>query len=296
MSRKFIFGGSFAGAVPLLLDLYPAEVAYSVRKLRAAYTGACMRVRRSSDNTEQDIGFVGNNLDTAALLSFVGAGNGFVTAWYDQSGNARNATQTTAGNQPQIVSSGVVNNLNNLPSARIRGANVDRLNIQNALDITNGGRHWSVFSVANALNTGNGIVPTLIQWSCNNSINYRHALLSNFSTLNRFQVGGRKNASDLFSSATSTVNHNQQPKILTGLLNYNGSATLFENSIQTQINNSFFNAPIENTNASEAMIGGRTSVQAFNGNVSEMIIYATDQSANRVAIETNINAYYGIYP
>ena len=42
--------------------------------------GSAVRVRRSSDNSETDIGFtVNGNLDTAALLTFVGAGNGFVT-------------------------------------------------------------------------------------------------------------------------------------------------------------------------------------------------------------------------
>jgi len=42
----------------LLLDLYPgATVAYSLRKLRTAYSGSAIRVRRSSDNTEQDFGF-----------------------------------------------------------------------------------------------------------------------------------------------------------------------------------------------------------------------------------------------
>ena len=52
---------SFVG----LLDLYPsAAAAYSVRKLRAAYTGNAIRVRRSSDNTEQNIGFdATGNLD-----------------------------------------------------------------------------------------------------------------------------------------------------------------------------------------------------------------------------------------
>jgi hypothetical protein len=78
----------------LLLDLYPsAAVAYSLRKLRTAYTGSAIRVRRSSDNTEQDIGFVGRGLDTTALLTFCGVGDGFVKTWYDQSGNANNAIQ-----------------------------------------------------------------------------------------------------------------------------------------------------------------------------------------------------------
>ncbi len=87
-------------ASPLLLDTYTgAAVAYSLRQLRTAYTGAAIRVRRSSDNAEQNIGFVNNVLDTASLLTFCGAGNGFVTTWYDQSGNANNATQSTAFNQ-----------------------------------------------------------------------------------------------------------------------------------------------------------------------------------------------------
>ena len=57
----------------LLLDTYPnAEVAYSLRKLRTAYTGSAIRVRRSSDNAEQDISFIGNDLDTQTMLDFVG--------------------------------------------------------------------------------------------------------------------------------------------------------------------------------------------------------------------------------
>ena len=99
-----------------LLDRFPATVAYSLRKIRTGQTRA-IRVRRSSDNTEQDIGFVGNDLDTASLLSFCGAGNGFVTTWYDQSSNGYNVTQTTQANQPQIVnSSGTVITNNGKPT------------------------------------------------------------------------------------------------------------------------------------------------------------------------------------
>ena len=105
-----------------LLDLFPATVAYSLRKLRSGQTIA-IRVQRSSDNAEQDIGFVGNELDTASLLSFCGAGNGFVTTWYDQSGNGYNATQTTQANQPQIVSSGVVITENGKPAIQFDGSN-----------------------------------------------------------------------------------------------------------------------------------------------------------------------------
>jgi hypothetical protein len=98
-----------SSAASYLLDTMTNAVrAYSTRKLRAAYAGSAIRVRRSSDNAEQDIGFSGENLDTSALTTFVGAGNGFVVTMYDQSGNSDNATNATAAGQPTIVLSGTV--------------------------------------------------------------------------------------------------------------------------------------------------------------------------------------------
>jgi hypothetical protein len=79
-------------------------------RLRAAYTGKCINVRRDSDNATMDIGFRNGLLDTATLLAFNGSANGFVTTWYNQGslGSAGNATQSTAASQPQIVSSGAL--------------------------------------------------------------------------------------------------------------------------------------------------------------------------------------------
>lgn len=55
-----------------LLDQYPtATAAYSLRKLRNLYTGSAIRVRRDSDNSEQDISFNFNGqLNTTALENF----------------------------------------------------------------------------------------------------------------------------------------------------------------------------------------------------------------------------------
>ncbi len=97
------------------LDTLPTPgAAYSVRRLRSAYSGPLIRVRRSSDNTEMDINALGTgcgDLDTTALLAFVGGGNGYIRTWYDQSGNALDITQTTNGNQPRIVNSGTVDTI-----------------------------------------------------------------------------------------------------------------------------------------------------------------------------------------
>jgi hypothetical protein len=91
-------------------------VAYSVRKLSKTYHGFCLRIRRSSDNASLDIGFDTNGeLDTTTMLSFVGSGNGFVSIWYDQSGNQNNLTQVTQIYQPKIILTGVLNTSNGKP-------------------------------------------------------------------------------------------------------------------------------------------------------------------------------------
>lgn len=97
-------------AVAGLLDGVSAAIAgaYGLRKLRSAYAGAAVRVRRSLDSAETDIGFAGTGLDTGALLTFCGSGSGFVTKWYDQSVAQQDAIQTAGGAQPQIVSGAVL--------------------------------------------------------------------------------------------------------------------------------------------------------------------------------------------
>lgn len=74
-----------------------------MRKLTTGWAGNCFLCRRSSDNTTQNIGFSGNDVDVAGFNAFVGAGNGFVVTLYDQSGNGNDLTQGTAANQPQII-------------------------------------------------------------------------------------------------------------------------------------------------------------------------------------------------
>ena len=114
-----------------------SSAAYSLRKLRNAYIGNAIRVRRSSDNLETDIGFInGTELNTTALLAHCGANNGFVTIWYDQSGNNLNATQVTATNQPSIVTSGVVNLDSGKPTILYDGID-DFFNIVSAVNSSN---------------------------------------------------------------------------------------------------------------------------------------------------------------
>jgi hypothetical protein len=104
--NPYRFGGGGGGSG--LIDSYTTNLwgAYGLQLLRSNFLGSAIRVRRSSDNTEQDIGFTGTALNTTALASFVGANNGFITKWYDQSGGSNDLVQATSGAQPMIVDTG----------------------------------------------------------------------------------------------------------------------------------------------------------------------------------------------
>jgi hypothetical protein len=164
-----IHGGLNAGAVgvasaatiPLLLDkVTSAAAAYSLRKLRTDYAGAAVRVRRSTDNAEQDIGFSGNDFDASAFSSFIGAGSGYAKTFYDQSGNGRDLSQSTTANQPQFF----LNVVNGKPVLRGDGSN-DSIYaaIVGTLDTgTHKPQSGDAYAVVNNGTYGNSALQTLI--------------------------------------------------------------------------------------------------------------------------------------
>jgi hypothetical protein len=273
-------------APSLLLDLYPsAAAAYSVRKLRSAYSGSAIRVRRSSDNAEQDIGFSSGNLDTTALTSFCSGTNGFVTTWYDQSGNARNATQTTAANQPQIVSSGAVINLNGKPAMQFDGSN-DGLNTP-ALTLSNNS-YFSVYKQNLETVTSNfgylfsdfSAAQNLSLFDNNTAPNQNKRYV--FNNPNVLYDGVSTNAQELMAQFYPTAS----PYLN---LFINGSAQTFS---------SLPSSPVSVTGLTFSLmylnISG-TSTHYSSGNMQEFISYNSNQLTNLTGINTNINTYYGIY-
>lgn len=96
------------------MPFYPTTL-YSLRKRNPTYTGKCLRIKRSSDSTQLDIGFASDGwMDLAALTAFVGASNGFVKTWYDQAGTA-NLTDAASADSIKLVSAGTVFMSNSRP-------------------------------------------------------------------------------------------------------------------------------------------------------------------------------------
>lgn len=280
--------------VPLLLDLYPnAAVAFSLRKLRFAYSSFAIAVRRSSDNTIQNIGF--NNtggLDESALLSFVGSGNGFITTWYDQSGNGRNLTTANTSLQPRIVNAGVIDKENSKPTAFFNGTS-NAMITSNFLSV--GISNYSVIAVSRSggLNTNGRGVLTLrpSTGNVNGYVNflYRSTLTNNFQA---------------FHSSDGNV---ANPYSANPLSTYPTTMTL--NSVYVTTSHFYYlNGTQQNTTTtvtqanftSGYIIVGSYFNSALNdyfhsGTISEVIVYLSNQQSNQSGIHSNINSYYTIY-
>jgi hypothetical protein len=279
---------------PLLLDVYTgAAAAYSLRKLRTAYTGAAIRVRRSSDNTEQDIGFVGVDLDTVSLKNFVGANSGFVTTWYDQSTNARNATQTTAANQPRVVNAGAIERIAGKPSLFFDGSN-DNLRADNVSDdFTGEDKPVTAFVIVNKTNTNTiGIISGFGRSTNTNPILGVHRM--NASPSFEFQI--RDNSGTLILRPASNISYAANTNYLFTINSTGTAVNIYINSInRTPVINSVNVTSLTLDRYTIGAITLPTTSTYFGGYISENILYASDNSSNRTGIETNINSFYAIY-
>jgi hypothetical protein len=254
-------GDYFTQNTPLLDTYTGAAAAYSLRKLSSSYSGSAIRVRRASDNAETDIGFnVFGELDTVSLAAFCGSNDGFVKTWYDQSGSANDATQNTTAYQPKIVDNGTY-----LGELQYTIGDTHNINISS---ITT----RSIFAVAetSALNGTFGVWGSL---SGGNAFGLRET--------NKFY--DNSNGISAISSA-GLANLNQ----------YYGFTSII-NTAQT--NNTIYVDGAQVATASGTATSSTLLEIARNSNVNwkELILYSTDESANRTNIEDNINTFYSIY-
>jgi len=252
-----------------ILDFYPNSVAaYSIRKLRGAYTGPAIRVRRASDNTEQNIGFSGDDLNTSALTSFCTGTSGFVTTWYDQSGNSRDAVQPTAAIQPLIFSSGIIT-INSKPALRASSS--------------------SIFNVNTTLFQNVLVVSKLVS---SNTLNYLTWGTSGGFYLDSAFAGQGFGAFD--GTNLRGIGTNQTPPYQYRL-NYGqrkGGNLFAAQNGNSEVNTGTIASTIETMNN----ILGRPGFNFGSGaDIQEVIFYNTDQTANKSGLESNINTYYGIY-
>jgi hypothetical protein len=270
---------------PLSMITAAPSAAYSLRKLYCTYSGNLIRVRRSSDNTQQDIGFTnGADLDTVALKTFVGAGSGFIVTWYDQSGNGRNATQATAANQPRIVNAGVVHRQNGMPSINFRGAS-DYLN-STLTGVTASSGGGTITTVNIVAQSNSGVAGTILSNGDAGTNRYNiHMPWSDGTTY--FDIGDISSGGRMTGIAPWTL-------LNTGTFVRNGSsAIIYRNAMPVTYTVTMSSAV---TNTAALTIGGSPAYTSYMvGYISEMCVFPSALStAERDYFEWNQSKYYGL--
>ena len=271
-----------AGVAPPLDTYTGASAAYSIRLLRTAYTGPIMRVRRTSDNVEADVGFDSNNefgltspisntsdaqsyTDFADFVGHTGTPTiAYVRYWYDQTGNGNHGDQANEALQCNVYISGAIPILNGKP----------------VLDPTFGSSQmptglaadtsYKVFSVSSTYGSADHVF-----LGTNNSADYFLAIQPSSTNTALFSNGG---ASVRRNGATYSLTGKTRGDLFT---DFTGQHLLYSDHDVT-------------TTAGRTLQLGYTSGLRMLQS-QEVIIYPSTSTHTVSDIEDNQNAYFGIY-
>ena len=240
----------------------------------------------SSGSDDAQANFTADDVAGGALAAWVGTGNdGFVATLFDQSGQAQHVTQDIASAQPVIVSDGLMVVENGAPALDFTGGRYLSRGSGNSLDYS--GNFLNVFSVNRHDGTGS-----------------TDRLLSD----DKVGVQGYFLLRPKFST-TMTINDGTGYKFGGAPLAYTGQTVLtllFDGSsgegrffLKGAVQDVFTTAPwaggIGSSGEAGFAIGsGADGGQTWAGTQQELIVFTTDQSANRGGIEQNIADHYGI--
>lgn len=305
MGLLLLFGGaSFSGALDTLGT--GLESAWSVgRRLRSAYTGPIIRVRRSSDNAEQDFSGSGTTgaVDAAAVAAFCGAGDGFLATIYGQSGLSRNLTQSTTTLQPTIVSSGVALTRNGRLVCRGTAASPRRMAVASSTALynflhTTGGTLYSVFQ-SNDTAVRKPVFGTCSSLSAQAGI----LLLSGSSEVvelrtARIDVAGVATAGNSIAIGT-TGTATLDLRLASAFVDPdNGTAanrvSIWHNTTLAGGTNSSTGTPfVENAGGNLTILDYPAGSTPYDGDFGELVIWSGDQTANRTTWESSAKTFWG---
>lgn len=276
----------------LLLDTYTgAGIAYSVRKLRTAYSGSCIRVVRSSDSTEQDIGFDGSGyLDTAALATFIGSNTGYIGKWYDQSGNANDALGHNYGvntsTLPEIRISGTTQTLNSKAAVKFSGTR--RLawtatGVSMTTLMTFSPKATMIMMVGQI---GSAATNPFVLEAIENQTQDDFLGLYESGSVARVDFGnGGSSMGAAFSTDAQIAYYGQ----------VNGSTyQIWQNNTSLGSATNASSQTLSGTGSNYKIGGSGSSSASIEGYIQEMVVWPESQESNRAAIFTDLDTYYSI--
>ena len=249
-----------------------------------------------SDNRTAFEANIGEVYGIAGIPAYDNTVNGFVETWYDQSGNGNNASQLTASQQPKIVDAGVlVTDRDGKVALNGKGAKLD---LPNDIPMLSADGTYSLFAVVDFDDQRNG------NDQFNNILRFDSKTLGGASSVRKpliYLNQGNGHLSATGPSYTSggvnyTVAETLSVQLLTNIANpalLTGNNTLYKDGVLVSSSDLATDVNTETRLQIDSQIfdNQETTVTHF---LSEVIYYPSDESANRPAIEDNIDNHYGI--
>lgn len=208
----------------------------------------------------------------------------FVTTWYDQSGNARNAVQATSTLQPRIVNSGVVEKQNSIISISFDGAG-NRLISSSNIGIS-GNQQFSIF-----------MLTTFSLPSQQVNLSFGTA-----ATASGFHLMGSGSSNDLWIGfgggtqlATATAINPSSLRLYSVYRTGATGADWVIRSNRTNLPVVVGNNNVVNVINAPLVIGAWVGLSNFASiRCNEIILFPSNQVSVGNTIETNALSYYGI--
>jgi hypothetical protein len=281
-------------------DVATAAAAYSLRKVKASYSGDAVRIRRSSDDAEVNVAFdlddkvstsssiseVSGTVTDTTLGDFISGTDAFVHTWYDQAGS-NNAVQATAAYQPKIAENGALL----ADGLKFNGSSTSLATGTQVLTANETGSQ-SIYVLCNVTDGASGYIAGSADDDSGGKIGQS---IYYYTTTDVFALSNGSTATNTTVDRISAISG----KDILVSFNYsnNTANTLNQNSNQNGYSDG--SSAYDFEAGSNFIIGARGGTvqagRALNGSIQEVIAYDSDQSNNRFKIESNINNYYGLY-
>jgi hypothetical protein len=259
-------------------------------------SGSYTQELTASSGTGTHLAFTDGNSGTFTVSNFKVTSHkseAFVHTWYDQAG-VNNAVQETDANQPQIASSGALL----ADGLKFDGSNDMLTNSDvGAMQASDGMSSFTVHKkrVASTSTTFGDDNPQylyhLVETSLADTVLAHRILGGELSILRANTAGDDYIITRTTNHLIGTTKNLSSAIGSSGFQNHFNATTPAEDVENT--GTSFDSTTTEFTIGAQDGLGGGT--RFYDGHIEELIIYKSDQSANRFKIESNINNYYGLY-
>lgn len=290
----FLIGNQDQPVATFLLDDYTtATAAYSTRRLSSTYTGSLLRVRRTANGAEQDIGYDSNgDLDTTSLTTFANGSACRVSVWYDQSGSGNDLTMISSGAQPEIYNGQVFYSIGTGGGKAISFDST--FYMEATADL-----HAGAFYATSAVVTGSTIGNLHI-------LNQDDSLIGGTARIGQYlRTGSTANTarSVLFNSAgTSTADNTASSTVAANssyVISAHGNSSKVEAFVDGATNGSTsLTGPLRHGSGLYrvgASAHSGTAAGLWNGRIAEVIFFDEDMSSvDQSAVVTDIQTYFSI--